>query len=442
MTIPDEYRSTIRVAPIPRNMDPNLHKARREVAAEAIQNIRTVASLHQEEVFCANYMLSLLEAQRIMKRKAIVRGFTFGVAQCIPSMAYATSLLYGSLLVGQCDLQFGSLLKVVEGVILGTAIVGQAVAYSPDYHKARLAAQKLFRLIDRVPTLDFSDRSGITMLACKRGVEKANCFEDEPRCSRRDWFPQDMVRGFLTLNEVSFSYAGEQDVKVLDRVTFSVEPGQRVAIVGTAGSGRTTAIYLVERFYDIVDGEILIDHISTKMMRLSWMREQLGYVSSETLLRSYNIADNIAYGDNSRDVSRDEVVVAACRAQAHDFITQLPQGYDTVLPPPGEPPLLSESQAKRVALARALVRDPRILLVDDAVKGLDAENQQVVRDAIAEASRGRTCVMVSSKLSVIKDVDRIFVMQRGRVVEKGSHAELMRREGVYHKLFTEEGAEQ
>ncbi|XP_070388690.1 phosphatidylcholine translocator ABCB4-like isoform X2 [Dermacentor albipictus] len=200
-----------------------------KVAAEAIQNIRTVASLHQEEVFCANYMLSLLEAQRIMKRKAIVRGFTFGVAQCIPSMAYATSLLYGSLLVGQCDLQFGSLLKVVEGVILGTAIVGQAVAYSPDYHKAKLAAQKLFRLIDRVPTLDFSDRSGITM---------------------------DTVRGFLTLNEVSFSYAGEQDVKVLDRVTFSVEPGQRVAIVGTAGSGKTTAIYLVERFYDIVDGEI------------------------------------------------------------------------------------------------------------------------------------------------------------------------------------------
>ncbi|KAH7964791.1 hypothetical protein HPB49_001356 [Dermacentor silvarum] len=214
----------------------------------------------------------------------------------------------------------------------------------------------------------------------------------------------------------------------------------------------------------------LIDHISTKMMRLSWMREQLGYVSSETLLRSYNIADNIAYGDNSREVSRDEVVVAACRAHAHDFITQLPQGYDTVLPPPGEPPLLSESQAKRVALARALVRDPRILLIDDSVKGLDAENQQasesfaifdkranmkrtsgaeghgslqlVVRNAIAEASKGRTCVMVSSKLSVIKDVDRIFVMQRGRVVEKGSHAELMRREGVYHKLFTEEGAEQ
>lgn len=305
--------------------------------------------------------------------------------------------------------------RVVEGVILGTAIVGQAVAYSPDYHKAKLAAQKLFRLIHRVPSVDFCDTSGITM---------------------------DVVRGFLTLNEVTFSYAGEQDAKALDRVTFSVEPGQRVAIVGTAGSGRTTAIYLVERFYDIGDGEILIDHISTKMMRLSWMREQLGYVSSETLLRSYNIFDNIAYGDNSRDVSREEVVLAARRAHAHDFIAQLPQGYDTVLPPPGEPPLLTESQAKRVALARALVRDPRILLIDDAVKGLDVENQQVVHDAIAEASKGRTCVIVTSKLSVIKDVDRIFVMQRGKVVEKGSHAELMRREGVYHKLFTEEGAEQ
>ncbi|XP_049269943.1 ATP-dependent translocase ABCB1-like [Rhipicephalus sanguineus] len=386
-----------------------------KVAAEAIKNIRTVASLHQEEVFCANYMLSLAEPQRIMKRKAIVRGFTFGVAQCIPSMAYATSLLYGSLLVGQCDLQFGNLLKVVEGVILGTAIVGQAVAYSPDYHKAKLAAQKLFRLINRVPTVDFCDRSGITM---------------------------DMVRGFLTFNEVSFSYVGEQDAKALDRVTFSVEPGQRVAIVGTVGSGRTTAIYLVERFYDIADGEILIDHISTKMMRLSWMREQLGYVSSETLLRSYNLFENIAYGDNSREVSREEVMSAARRANAHGFINQLPHGYNTVLPPPGAPPLLTESQAKRVALARALVRDPRILLIDDAFKGMDVENQRVVQNAIVEASKGRTCVIVTSKLSVIKDVDRIFVMQRGKVVEKGSHAELMRREGVYHKLFTEEGAEQ
>ncbi|KAK8765145.1 hypothetical protein V5799_032245 [Amblyomma americanum] len=391
-----------------------------KVAVEAIQNIHTVASLHQEEVFCANYVLSLAEPQRIMMRKAVVRGFTFGVAQCIPSMAYATSLLYGSFLIGRCGLQFGNLFKVVEGVILGTAIVGQAVSYSPDYHKAKAAAQKLFRIIERVPAIDFLDTSGLTL---------------------------ETLRGFLTLNEVTFSYPNDQETKVMDRVTFSVEPGQRVAIVGAPGSGRTTTINLVERFYDVVDGEILIDHLSTKTMRLSWMREQLGYLSSETLLRSYNIADNIAYGDNGREVSRDEVVAAARKAHAHDFIAQLPQGYDTALQPPGSPEqpsspaLLSASQAKRVALARALVRDPRILLVDDAVKGLDEQEQQVVRDAIKEASTGRTCVIVASKLSVIKDVDRIFVMQRGKVVEKGSHAELMRRQGVYHKLYTEEEGE-
>ncbi|KAH9372125.1 hypothetical protein HPB48_009326 [Haemaphysalis longicornis] len=383
-----------------------------KVAVEAIQNIRTVASLHQEEVFCANYVLSLDEPQRIMKRKAIVRGFTFGVAQCIPSMAYATSLLYGSLLIGHCDLQFGNLFKVVEGVILGTAMVGQAVAYSPDYHKAKAAALRLFRLIDRVPALDFLDKSGVTM---------------------------DAVRGFLTFNEVNFSYPG--DTRALDHVTFSVEPGQRVAIVGPPGSGRTTAVYLVERFYDIVDGDILIDHIPTKVLNLAWMRQLLGYVSSETLLRSYNIADNIAYGANERDVSRDEVVLAARRARAHDFIVRLSEGYDTVLPAEG-PSGLTEGQAKLIALARALLRDPRILLVDDAVKGLDEPSQQAVREAIIDASKGRTCVIVTSKLSVIKDVDRIFVMQRGKVVEKGNHAELMRRQGVYHKLFTEEGAEQ
>ncbi|CAN8022102.1 unnamed protein product, partial [Ixodes persulcatus] len=268
------------------------------IAVEAIQNIRTVASLHQEEVFCANYVQSLTEPQRIMKRKAILRGFSFGVAQCIPSMAYATSLLYGSILVGRCDLLFGNLFKVVEGVILGTAMIGQAVAYSPDYHKAKAAAQRIFRLIDRVPKIDFMDKSGITMQS---------------------------IRGFLTFNEVSFHYPHHPEVRALDHVTFSVEPGQTVALVGPNYSGKSTSVHLVERFYDITEGEILIDHIGTKMMRLSWMRAQLGYVSSETLLHSYSVADNIGYGDNSREVSRDEVILAAQKANAHDFIVSLPE---------------------------------------------------------------------------------------------------------------------
>ncbi|EEC05109.1 multidrug resistance protein, putative [Ixodes scapularis] len=268
------------------------------IAVEAIQNIRTVASLHQEEVFCANYVQSLTEPQRIMKRKAILRGFSFGVAQCIPSMAYATSLLYGSILVGRCDLLFGNLFKVIEGVILGTAMIGQAVAYSPDYHKAKAAAQRIFRLIDRVPKIDFMDKSGITMQS---------------------------IRGFLTFNEVSFHYPHHPEVRALDHVTFSVEPGQTVALVGPNYSGKSTSVHLVERFYDITEGEILIDHIGTKMMRLSWMRAQLGYVSSETLLHSYSVADNIGYGDNSREVSRDEVILAAQKADAHDFIVSLPE---------------------------------------------------------------------------------------------------------------------
>ncbi|KAM7302950.1 ATP-dependent translocase ABCB1 [Ixodes scapularis] len=200
------------------------------IAVEAIQNIRTVASLHQEEVFCANYVQSLTEPQRIMKRKAILRGFSFGVAQCIPSMAYATSLLYGSILVGRCDLLFGNLFKVIEGVILGTAMIGQAVAYSPDYHKAKAAAQRIFRLIDRVPKIDFMDKSGITMQS---------------------------IRGFLTFNEVSFHYPHHPEVRALDHVTFSVEPGQTVALVGPNYSGKSTSVHLVERFYDITEGEIV-----------------------------------------------------------------------------------------------------------------------------------------------------------------------------------------
>ncbi|KAM7302951.1 ATP-dependent translocase ABCB1 [Ixodes scapularis] len=174
------------------------------------------------------------------------------------------------------------------------------------------------------------------------------------------------------------------------------------------------------------------------MMRLSWMRAQLGYVSSETLLHSYSVADNIGYGDNSREVSRDEVILAAQKADAHDFIVSLPEGYDTVIPRDGG--YLSLSQMRRIGLARALLRDPKILLIDDAVEGLDAKNEKVVREAIRSVCKGRTCVIVTARLWCVRDVDRIFVMQKGKVVEKGSHDELMSRGGVYHKLFTEESS--
>ncbi|XP_064473639.1 phosphatidylcholine translocator ABCB4-like isoform X2 [Ornithodoros turicata] len=317
-----------------------------QIAIEAIQNARTIASLHQEEVFCAKYVTSLAIPQSISKRKSYYRGFSFGVAQCIRSLAFACALVYGSILMEQCDLQFGSLFKVIEASILGTSIIGQAAAYTPGYKKAKVTATKIFKLMDTVPKIDFMDSSGTTL---------------------------NEVYGYLTFNEVSFHYANQQNAKALDHVTFSVEPGQMVAIVGPSYSGKTTSIDLVERFYDVTEGDILLDQIRTRLLNISWMRKQLGYVSDPPFLYGYSIAENIAYGDNERDVPLPEIIAAAQVANVHDFITTLKQGYDTRITYDSD--IVSRAELKRIALARALVRDPKILLIDDAVAGLDTVHE-------------------------------------------------------------------
>ncbi|XP_064473641.1 phosphatidylcholine translocator ABCB4-like isoform X3 [Ornithodoros turicata] len=380
-----------------------------QIAIEAIQNARTIASLHQEEVFCAKYVTSLAIPQSISKRKSYYRGFSFGVAQCIRSLAFACALVYGSILMEQCDLQFGSLFKVIEASILGTSIIGQAAAYTPGYKKAKVTATKIFKLMDTVPKIDFMDSSGTTL---------------------------NEVYGYLTFNEVSFHYANQQNAKALDHVTFSVEPGQMVAIVGPSYSGKTTSIDLVERFYDVTEGDILLDQIRTRLLNISWMRKQLGYVSDPPFLYGYSIAENIAYGDNERDVPLPEIIAAAQVANVHDFITTLKQGYDTRITYDSD--IVSRAELKRIALARALVRDPKILLIDDAVAGLDTVHELATKAAIKQASRGRTCVVSTNRLYSVTSVDRIFVMQKGRVVEKGSHVELMLRRGVYYNLFVDE----
>lgn len=393
-----------RVASSRKSLEPST-----KAATEAILNIRTVASLHQEEIFCAKYLLSLAEAQSITKRMTILRGITYGVNQCIPCLAYAISLYYGSLFVSKCNLNAGDLIKIVEGVILGTAVMGQAVTYSKSSDEARTAATAIFQLLDRCSTADLFDEAGTVL---------------------------DNLKGSLLVKEVSFRYPNQPETEALKRVTFSAEPGQTVALLGPKLSGKTACLDLVERFHDVTEGEILLDGLPTTALNLTWMRRQLGYVCDPALISGYTIAENIAYGDSDRDVSRNEVLLAAQKAEAHHFILRLPEGYDTVIN--GECKPLTRGQMRRIALARALLRDPKILLIDDTATG---HEQQLDEEAIQESVPDRTCVVVANKASAVMEADRIFVLHRGRVVERGCHDELMSRKGIYYRMFKEEGTD-
>jgi ATP-binding cassette subfamily B protein len=214
-------------------------------------------------------------------------------------------------------------------------------------------------------------------------------------------------------------------------VSVDVKPGEKIAILGATGSGKTTLIYLVPRFYDIISGSLTIDGIDIKNYKIASLRKQIGLVLQDVFLFSGTIRDNIAFGNPA--ASNDEVVKAAKLAQIHDFIESLPEKYDTIIGERGV--TLSGGQKQRVTIARALLTDPKILILDDSLSFVDAKTEHEIQQAIDEAMRGRTTLMIAQRLSTIKNADRIIVLENGEIVELGSHSELMAVNGIYKRIY-------
>ncbi|XP_054157883.1 ATP-dependent translocase ABCB1-like isoform X2 [Oppia nitens] len=381
------------------------------IAVEAIGSVRTVASLHQESAFIANYQNSLQKQYNKSKIRAHLRGITFGLAQSMGNFSYAIALLYGSKLIVDNELTYGNLFKGVEGVIFGTAMVGQAVAFAPDYQKGRIAAVYIFKLLDRLPKIIVNSLTG----------DKPTKFE-----------------GNVNFQELEFKYPTRPDQKILKGLSFDVSKGQTVALVGSSGCGKSTIIQLIQRFYDTDGGEVKLDNKNIVNLNIPWLRSKLGIVSQEPVLFGYSIAENIAYGDNSRVVPMDEIVRAAEKANIHSFIKSLPMGYETPVGDKGTQ--LSGGQKQRIAIARALIRDPQILLLDEATSALDSESEKVVQQALDEAREGRTCIVIAHRLSTIQNADKIVVVNKGKVVEEGTHQQLISKRGAYYKLYSLQSA--
>ncbi|MBN3326375.1 ABCB5 protein, partial [Atractosteus spatula] len=377
-----------------------------QVSGEALSSIRTIAGLGMESNFVKSYE-KLLEAPfRVAKKKAIVYGICFAFTQCIVFMSNAASFRYGGFLVSN-GLHYIVVFRVIITVMISGTALSDVSSFTPDYAKAKTAAAQLFKLFDRVPRIKTSHDVG----------EK--------------W---DNFRGELEFDNCKFTYPTRPDIQVLKGLSVSVKPGQTLAFVGSSGCGKSTSIQLLERFYDPEDGKVLIDgHISPNV-NVSFLRSQIGIVSQEPVLFDYSIAENIKYGDNTREISMEEVITAARKAYLHDFVMTLPDKYETQVGAQGSQ--LSRGQKQRIALARAIIRNPRVLLLDEATSALDTESEKIVQTALDEARQGRTCIVIAHRLSTIQNADIIAVMSHGVIVEKGTHEELMDKKSAYYRLKT------
>jgi len=231
---------------------------------------------------------------------------------------------------------------------------------------------------------------------------------------------------------VKFCYPTRPDTVILNDFMLDVESGKATALVGASGSGKSTVIQLIERFYDVGSGILSIDGVEIKDFDLNWLREQIGLVSQEPILFSCSIEENIRYG--KEDASDDEVVAAARAANAHDFIQSFPKGYKTLVGERGTQ--LSGGQKQRVAIARAVLKNPKILLLDEATSALDTESERLVQDALDKLMQHRTSIIIAHRLSTIQNCDKIVVINKGNVVEQGSHDELLRLNAAYAHLVS------
>uniref|UniRef100_A0A8C2YGA7 Bile salt export pump n=1 Tax=Coturnix japonica TaxID=93934 RepID=A0A8C2YGA7_COTJA len=378
-----------------------------QISSEALSNIRTVAGIGKEKKFIDAFEKNLDMPYKAAIKKANVYGICFGFAQSIVFIANSVSYRYGGFLVQTEGLHYSFVFRVISAIVTSGTALGRASSYTPNYAKAKTSAARLFQLIDRHPKISVYSKKGEKWDDFKGSIEFLNC---------------------------KFTYPSRPDIQVLKGLSVAVKPGQTLAFVGSSGCGKSTSVQLLERFYDPEKGSVLIDGHDTKKVNVQFLRSKIGVVSQEPVLFDCSIADNIKYGSNTKDTTMEKVIEAAKKAQLHDFVMSLPEKYETNVGAQGSQ--LSRGQKQRIAIARAIIRDPKILLLDEATSALDTESEKTVQAALDKAREGRTCIVIAHRLSTIENADIIAVMSQGTIIEQGTHDELMAMEGAYYKLVT------
>ncbi|KAL6614679.1 hypothetical protein ACP70R_036949 [Stipagrostis hirtigluma subsp. patula] len=376
-----------------------------DIVEQTIGSIRTVVSFNGENKAVAMYNKFIKKAYRTDIEEGLINGFGMGSVLCILFCSYGLAFWYGGKLIVDKGYTGGKIITVLFAVLTGATSLGNATPSVSAIAEGQSAAYRLFETIERKPEIDSGDSSGVVL-------------ED--------------MKGDIELRDVYFRYPARPDQLVLDGLSLQVASGTTMAIVGESGSGKSTVISLVERFYDPQAGEVLIDSINIKNLRLNWIRGKIGLVSQEPLLFMTSIKDNIMYG--KEDATLEEIKRAAELANAANFIDKLPNGYDTLVGQRGAQ--LSGGQKQRIAIARAILKDPKILLLDEATSALDVESERIVQEALNRIMVERTTLVVAHRLSTVRSVDCITVVRRGKIVEQGSHDALVKDpNGAYSQLI-------
>ncbi|KAJ6847236.1 ABC transporter B family member 11-like isoform X2 [Iris pallida] len=376
-----------------------------QVANDAVGSIRTVASFSAEEKVMELYKKKCEGPTRAGVRQGLISGIGFGVSFLLLFSFYAVCFYAGARLVQDGKTTFGKVFRVFFALSMMAVSISQSSSMAPDSSKAKSATASVFAIVDRKSRIDSSDDSGMTLEALKGNIE---------------------------FRHVSFKYPSRPDVQIFQDLCLAIHSGKTVALVGESGSGKSTAISLLQRFYDPDYGHIFLDGVEIEKLKLRWLRQQMGLVSQEPALFNDTIRANIAYGKEGM-ATEAEVVAAAESANAHKFICSLQKGYETMV---GERGIqLSGGQKQRVAIARAIVKEPKILLLDEATSALDAESERIVQNALDRVMLNRTTVVVAHRLSTIQGADIIAVVKHGTIVEKGKHEALINiKDGVYASL--------
>lgn len=379
------------------------------LAEEKISNVRTVRMFAKEVEEEKRYKEKMDRVLDISMKEAMIQAKFFGMTGVSGNLIVLTVLFYGGNLVTTDVISVGNLASfILYSAYVGIGLSGVSTFYA-EMMKGLGASSRLWQLVDRTPAIPI--QGGLV--------------------------PETKVRGEVTFSNVHFAYPSRPDISILNGIDLKIPPDTVVAVVGTSGSGKSTIASLLLRLYDPSSGEICLDGTDIRLLDPSWLRSIIGTVSQEPILFGTSIQENILYGlPHPENVSQDELERAAMEANAHKFIMEFPEGYKTLVGERGV--MLSGGQKQRIAIARAVIKNPAILLLDEATSALDAQSEHEVKVALDRIMKGRSVITIAHRLSTIKNANTIAVIDRGRIVEMGSFAQLMESNGKFRALVLQQ----